>query len=61
MKITVATPRINLIVYSDSGATLYSYTASDIHLYADIGQLLSAVQEMVATKIAGLDSFGDTE
>lgn len=57
MKITVDTPHINIRVYNDSGATLYSCAATDIHLYADIEQVLSAVQEMVATKIAGLGSF----
>ena len=61
MKITVDTPHINFAVHNDSGATLYSYAATDIHLYADIEQLLSAVQEMVVTKIADLGSFGDTE
>lgn len=60
MKITVDTPHINFTVYNASGSTLYSYAATDIHLYADIEQILSAVQEMVATKIAGLGSFGDT-
>jgi hypothetical protein len=61
MKITVDTPHINFTVCNDSGSTLYSYAATDIHLYADIEQLLSAVQEMVATEIAGLGSFGGTE
>lgn len=61
MKITVDTPHINIRVNNDSGATLYSYAATDLHLYADIEQILSAVQKMVATKIAGLGSFGDTE
>lgn len=61
MKITVDTPHFNVRVYNDSEAMLYSYTATDIHLYADIEHLLSAVQEMVVTKIADLGSFGDTE
>lgn len=61
MKISVDTPHINIRVYNDSGATLYSYAATDIHIHADIEQILSAVQEMVGTKIAGLGSFGDTE
>lgn len=60
MKISVDTPHINIRVYNNSGATLYSYAATDIHIHADIEQILSAVQEMVVTKIAGLDSFGDT-
>lgn len=61
MKISVDTPHINIRVFNDSGATLYSYFATDIHIHADIEQILSAVQEMVVTKIAGLGSFGDTE